>query len=942
MSNRRKLIEVSLPLDEINRQSAREKSIRHGHPSTLHLWWARRPLAAARCVLFAQLVDDPSSRIDEFRDKYRAKGFTEDKVETLAEAEVTVERQRLHDLLADLANWDNLNNKKLWDTAREEIRKSCGDDPPAILDPFAGGGTIPVEAQRLGLEAHASDLNPVAVLINKAMIEIPPKFSGMPPVHPEAEGRIDGWHGSEGLTEDVRRYGKWINEEARKRIGHLYPRVTLNDGTKADPIAWVWARTITCPNPMCGITMPLVRSWWLGRKKGKAAYVIAKVTGKLVEFSIGTDPAQAPEQDGTMEGRGSARCLKCNTIAPAAYVKKFGNEVGFGSSLMATVTTKGRSRVYLPPTVEQARGAEDVQPSEGPRQALSYDPKNVWVPAYGLTTFGALFTKRQLMVLTTYTDLIEAVTDKVMRDYWNREPDAEEGQVRERANSIATLLALSVSRMTNKSSTIATWDSSPKMEAVRSVFARQAIPMTWDYAESNHLASSSGSFSAEVNRVALAIEKLPHSPVAGSARQLDAIDSVDGQYLISTDPPYYDNIAYSDLSDYFYVWLRQSLKGVYPELFRTLLVPKVEELVANPSRHGGRDGAKNFFEGGFKTVFQVARRHATPHYPITVYYAFKQAESNASGTASTGWETLLEGMVRGGWMVTATWPMRSELSNRMIASGTNALASSIVLALRPRAAEAAVIDRREFRDELLAELPARLRELQQGAIAPVDLAQAAIGPGMAVFSRHSRVLEPDGSSLSVRQALTMVNAVLDEVLSEQEGDHDPITRWCIRWFGQFGFNEREYGTAETLASAVNTSVSTVQRSGAVLSGSGKVKLLAPDDLAPGYRPDRDDVVTSWEVTLQAAAALDREGLDAASRIISLARDRVEPHTVKELAYLCFSLAEKAKDTKSAQLYNNLVTSWPEVTVNLSALEKAGTSLPAPLQESLDLEDEPWR
>ena len=373
-----------------------------------------------------------------------------------------------------------------------------------------------------------------------------------------------------------------------------------------------------------------------------------------------------------------------------------------------------------------------------------------------------------------------------------------------------------------------------------------------------------------------------------------------------------------------------------------MLVPKVEELVANPHRHNGKTGAKHFFEDGFRSVFSAARKKVRADFPMTVYYAFKQSESDPAGTASTGWETLLEGMVQGGWMVTATWPMRSERGGRMISVGTNALASSIVLSVRPRPGDSSVIDRREFRDELLAELPARLRELQQGAIAPVDLAQAAIGPGMAVYSRYSRVLEPDGSSLTVRQALTMINAVLDEVLSEQEGDHDPITRWCIRWFGQFGFTEREYGTAETLASAVNTSVSTVQRSGAVRSGNGKVKLLAADDLTPGYRPDRDDVVTSWEVTLQAATALDQEGLDAASRIISLARDRVEPQAVKELAYLCFSLAEKAKDTKSAQLYNNLVTSWPEVTVSLTALEKAGTALPAPLQESLDLEDEPWR
>lgn len=941
MTTRRKLIEVSLPLDEINRQSAREKSIRHGHPSTLHLWWARRPLAAARCVLFAQLVDDPSNRIDEFRDKYRAKGFDEDKVESLAEAEVTVERQRLHDLLADLANWDNLDNEKLWETAREEIRKSCGGNPPAILDPFAGGGTIPVEAQRLGLEAHASDLNPVAVLINKAMIEIPPTFANLPPINPDAEGRLGGWRGAEGLAEDVRYYGQWIRNEAEERIGHLYPKAQLEDGTEADVIAWIWARTATCPNPVCGIDMPLVRTWWLGKKKGKEAYVIPNVVGDQVEFSIGHDPETAPARlEGGTVGKRRATCISCGTSADLKFVRSTAQSVGLGRTLMAIVVAGKRSRTYLAPNAIHRCAADVEKPRSVPNQRIPTPNHDVdRLPMYGMPRWSDAFSARQLISLTTFADLVLESRPRIYADALASGRATDEAE--KYADAVITYLALTVSRLTDYQSTITTWASNPQMEILRNVFARQAIPMTWDYAEGNPFAQSSGSLQIMLSAVTRAIESLPvHGN--GFAKQADAATTFTSNSVISTDPPYYDNIGYSDLSDYFYVWLRRMLKAIHPELFRTLLVPKAEELVANPHRHGGRDEAKKFFEQGFRSVFGVAREHARSDFPLTVYYAFKQTESDSTGTASTGWETLLEGMVRGGWKVTATWPMRSERGGRMISVGTNALASSIVLSLRPRPDDAHVIDRRQFRDELLAELPGGLRELQQGAIAPVDLAQAAIGPGMAVYSRYSRVLEPDGSSLSVRQALTMINAVLDEVLSEQEGDHDPITRWCIRWFGQFGFTEREYGTAETLASAVNTSVSTVQRSGAVRSGSGKVKLVAPDDLAPGYRPDRDDVVTSWEVTLQAATALDREGLDAASRIISLARDRVEPQTVKELAYLCFSLAEKAKDTKSAQLYNNLVTSWPEVTVNLSALEKAGTALPAPLQEALDLEDEPWR
>lgn len=942
MTTRRKLIEVSLPLDEINRQSAREKSIRHGHPSTLHLWWARRPLAAARCVLFAQLVDDPSSRIDEFRDKYRAKGFGEDKVESLAEAEVTVERQRLHDLLADLANWDNLGNQKLWDTAREEIRKSCGDDLPTILDPFAGGGTIPVEAQRLGLKARASDLNPVAVLINKAMIELPPKFVNKPPVHPDSEIRVDGWHGIEGLAEDVLRYGQWVRDEAKNRIGHLYPRAKLEDGTEAEVIAWIWARTVTCPNPICRIEMPLVRSWWLSKKKGKEAYAIPVVVGDRVEYKIGHDPGVAPDanSDGTVDRRG-VRCVGCSSVADLKYVRSQARSIGLKNELISVVASNGSSRVYLSPTNPRGIVPTLPAPHDPPLGKLGNDLRRVTPPLYGLTRFQDLFTRRQLVMMTTLSDLVGEARRRIQEDSSIHFGGHKNSWSTEYANAVATYLAIAVSNVSDDNSSLVSWRSSHGTGATRSTFSRQALPMVWDFAEVNPFSKSSGDLATTIPGIVSVLRSLPGGG-ASSVLMADAKMAFKEKAVISTDPPYYDNIGYSDLSDYFYVWLRKSLREVHPDLFRTLLVPKTEELVANPYRHGGRAGARDFFEDGFRAVFQEARGDARSDYPITVYYAFKQAESDSSGTASTGWETLLEGMVRGGWMVTSTWPLRSERGGRMVSVGTNALASSIVLSLRPRPIDASVVDRREFRDALLAELPMRLRELQQGAIAPVDLAQAAIGPGMAVYSRYSRILEPDGSSLTVRQALAMVNAVLDEVLSEQEGDHDPITRWCIRWFGQFGFTEREYGAAETLASAANTSVSTVQRSGAVRSGSGKVKLLAPDDLAPGYRPDRDDVVTSWEVTLQAATALDREGLDAASRIISLARDRVEPQTVKELAYLCFSLAEKAKDTKSAQLYNNLVTSWPEVTVNLSALEKAGTALPAPLQEALDLEDEPWR
>lgn len=930
---KRKLIEVSIPLEAINEQSAREKSIRHGHPSTLHLWWARRPLAAARTVLFGQLVDDPSSHVDRYRAEACESGVDDAEVDGWVEARVQVERARLHDIMARLADWDNLKDEELWKQARQEILDSTGGNPPPIVDPFAGGGAIPLEAQRLGLEAHASDLNPVAVLINRAMIEIPPAFAGSAPVHPEAERRSIPWKGAEGVAEDVRRYGAWMRDEAKARIGELYPDAILDDGSTAPVIAWIWARTVTCPNPACGIGMPLVRSWWLGKKKGKEAYVVPSVVDGRVEFSIGHDPASAPtkDSDGTV-GRNGAHCVACESHVDLKYVRSEGKAGRIGAALMAVVAQGQRSRVYVTPNADHTSFADVRQPSGVPRGRIPDKAPSFRVQAYGFENYYDLFTNRQLVALTTFSDLVSEARKKVLEDAAAQENRDAESY----ADAIATYLGMIVSRLTNKSSNICTWDSSSKMEAVRSVFARQAIPMAWDFAESSPFGGSGGSFSEEVVRVALTIAKFSPSSPGGVAAQLDAARTVFENRVISTDPPYYDNIGYSDLSDFFYVWLRRSLRKVHPDLFGSMLVPKDEELVANPYRHGGREGAQEFFEDGFRDVFAHARDAAMDDFPITVYYAFKQADVSDGGTASTGWETLLEGMVRNRWQVTSTWPMRSELTNRMLASGTNALASSIVLSLRPRPEGAGVIDKRRFRDELLAELPDKLREMQQGTIAPVDLTQAAIGPGMGVYSRYDRVLESDGSSLTVRQALQMINAVIDEVLDEQENDFDSDTRWCVKWFGQYGFTTVPYGYAETLASSTNVSVAGLARSGVVESAGGKVRLYGPDDLETGYRPDRDSSITLWEIALHAATALDREGVDEAGRILAQSSDRVDASAVKELAFLAFALAEKRKDSSTARLFNSLATSWPEV---MDALVRIGDTGGRAIQGTIDMDGE---
>lgn len=888
---KRKLIEVALPLEAINRESAREKSIRHGHPSTLHLWWARRPLAAARAVLFAQLVDDPSSNPADFP----------------SEEAQRAERERLHGIIERLVIWESVRDEKLFAEAYAEILRSTNGKPPPILDPFAGGGTVPLEAQRLGLEAHASDLNPVAVLINKALIELPPKFRDRPPVFPGlAESEIRSWRGAEGLAADVRAYGTWMREEAEKRIGHLYPKA---DGRTV--IAWIWARTVICPNPACRIEMPLVRSWWLGKKSGRESYVVPSVvsdpshpSGQRVAFDIGHDKA-GPAISPSMAGRRGAACLACDAVASMSYLKTEGAAGRIGATMVAVAAEGQRQRIYSAPTPEQIAAAAVERPSDVPDAQLSTNSQYMGAPLYGMTTAASLFTNRQLTALTTFSDLVPDVMS-VIRSHGASEQYAE---------TVATYLGLGVSRYSNFINSLCQWRPDPGKEQVGHLFARQAIPMVWDFAESNPFSNSAGGWSPAFQFIPKALEYLPTIGV-GEVHQADAASrSFDGA-LISTDPPYYDNVPYADLSDFFYVWLRRTLRTVRPDLLATMLVPKAEELVANPSRHAGRDGAKRFFEDGFRAVFATARQGAMEDFPITVYYAFKQSDSDENGEASTGWETLLEGMIRSGWEITSTWPLRSELGNRMRSIGSNALASSIVLSLRPRPESAPTTDRRGFIAALEDELPASLRKLQQGQIAPVDLPQAAIGPGMAVYSRYSGVVEADGSKMTVRSALARINEILDQVLNEQEGDFDATSRFAIAWYRQNGYTAGSYGAAESLANARGAVVGAMDRDGVLVARAGKVQLIKPADLSWNYDVVTDQRTSNWEALHHLVKTLERDGIAPAGAFLQAALSRddaaVDPDLVKELSHLLFRVAEGNGWTKDALSFNTLVTSWPEI------------------------------
>jgi len=884
-----KLIEVALPLDVINREAAREKSIRHGHPSTLHLWWARRPLAACRAVLFAQLVDDPSAHPDQFP----------------TEAEQDTERQRLFRIIERLVPWEASNDEAILEEARAEIRRCYPDGPPPIVDPFCGGGSIPLEAQRLGLEAHASDLNPVAVLITKALIELPPKFADRPPVHPDDTGKLKishTWKGAAGLAEDVRWYGNWMRQQAEQRIGHLYPKAKLPDGSEATVIAWIWARTVTCPNPACGATMPLVRSFWLGKKKGKEAWVdaVPDRPAKRVQFRIGHGKP-GPPIDGTKTGRGANfRCLVCEQPASADYLKSEGVARRIGAQLMAVVAEGHRERTYLAPDSVHEAVAGVARPADVPDTELAVDPRNLWCVSYGLTHHADLFTNRQLTALCTFSDLVAEARQKAL---------ADSGGDMAYADALATYLAFLVGKMADRNSGLCSWDSSPSKETPRSTFARQALPMVWDAAEGNPFSGASGNWSDAVGFEARVLMGLGTGR-PGTVEQRDAT-SRSGAAAYSTDPPYYDNVGYADLADFFYVWLRRSLRPLYPELLSTVLTPKSAELVATPYRFGGDKGkAERFFRDSLESVFDGLRLACLPDTPLTIYYAFKQTEDDAGETASTGWETMLSGLIRCGLTVTATWPMRTELGNRLVARDTNALASSIVLACRARKVDAGVTDRRSFQRELKAQLGRDLRLLQSGGVAPVDLAQAAIGPGMSVFSSYDRVVEADGSAMRVRTALALINQVLDEVTAEREGEFDEGTRWAVAWYAEHGMDVGAYGRAEDLARAKNVSVAGLVKAGIVESGQGKVRLLDRDELPSDWDPAGDERLTVWEVTQQLVRRLLTDGEASAAEL--LARVDGLGDATRDLAYRLYLVAEAKRWAKEAGPYNALGAAWPEI------------------------------
>jgi len=936
----RKLIEVAMPLDAINASAAAEKNnpfVRR-HPRSIHTWWARRPFTAARALIFCQLVNDPGYQ--------QGGGFKYGR----NKREAAIERKRLFRIVEDLVLWENTTNEEVLERARAEIRRSwrevCElnknhpqaselfnpDKLPAFHDPFAGGGAIPVEAQRLGLESYATDLNPVAVLINKAMIEIPPQFANCAPINPEAgRGELiqSEWNGTRGLAEDLRYYGNIVRIEAEKRLSSLYPDIKITKeiadgrpdlkphiGQTLKLVAFIRARTVASPNPAFhNVHVPLVSTFILSSKAGKEAYIEPVVEGKSYTFRVVMGQPPDGAKDGTKLSRGgNFRCLVSGSPIDAKYVRAQGMRGGLGTCLLAVVVDGNRKRIYLPPVdLDNEQAAADRV--EWVPDGQMYGVHRAFTPAiYGLGAWKSIFTDRQLVTLNTFFLIIDEVRELIRNHAIVSKHINDAGIANRYAGAVSVYMALATSRWADFSNTICSWNSIN--QNIRVMFARQAIQMSWDFAELSPF-SSVGPWTSCLEANFEALSSLS-TIVPGFASQLDAAaQELSAGKIVATDPPYYDNVPYSDLSDFFYVWLRRSLRSVAPDLFSTIAVPKDQELVATPTRHGGRVESESFFLSGMTDAMTRLSDLTHPAFPVVIYYAFKQSETDDDdGTSSTGWVTFLEAVLVSGFQIVGTWPIRTEKRGRSRDNDSNALASSIILVCRKRRIDAPSISRRAFIRELNRVLPEALDEMTKGSgeerspVAPVDLSQAIIGPGMAVFSKYAAVLEADGTPMTVKTALQLINRFMSE------DDFDGDTQFCLHWFEQHGWEKAKFGEADTLARAKGTSVDGVQAAGVIEAGAGNVRLLKWKEFPADWNPSLDTRLPVWEALHQMIRAYSSRGDAGAGKVLKACTGKAE--AARQLAYRLYTLCERKGWAEDARAYNEVVTGW-------SGIEKsAGT------------------
>jgi putative DNA methylase len=696
--------------------------------------------------------------------------------------------------------------------------------------------------------------------------------------------------------------------------------------------------------------MPLTSKWWLSKKKGKEVWIEPKVNeDKNITYSIhynlpDHDQKKAVEigtsfsNEHGKKTKATFKCIVCNAgIVKGDYIDFEANSGRMSSIPIALVAEGKQGRIYLPADNEQMKKVmeQSIQYLSNPivQEQIPLEPargtfaSNAQGRVYGFRAFSHYFTPRQLITLITFISLLQDVREKVMSHA--SFSNLASGQAY--ADAIATYLALAMDKCIDYWSSVCSWNVG--RDTIRNTFARQAIAMAWDFAEANPFSESTGNFLGAIDWIAEVVQEAP-GDIQGKAVQRDATAIINGitPPLISTDPPYYDNVSYADLSDFFYVWLRRSLRSIYSELFSTMQTPKAQELVATPYRfNGSKNEAQKFFETGLRKAFEHMRAVQHSDYPLTIYYAFKQSETeedndeekenkpksnsnNARVTASTGWDTMLEGLIHAGFTVTGTWPIRTEREARSTAIGTNALASSIVLVCRPRPVDAPICMHRPFLKELKIELSQALKKMQHEGIAPVDLAQASIGPGMKVFSQYRQVVESDGTPLRVRTALQLINQVLDEVLAEQEGAFDMQTRWVVSWFEQYAMEEGPYGIAETLSKARNISLHSLEEAGILVVRGGKVQLLKREEYGKTWGGRAGSHLTTWEVTQRIIQALiNGRGEQEAGALLRRAGNLGE--AARDLAYRLYTICERKGWSAEALPYNILVMSWSEVSQN---------------------------
>ena len=923
---RKKLIEVNIPLQAINDESTREKSIRHGHPSTLHLYWARRPLAACRAVIFASMVDDPSECKDEFR----------------TEPEQNAERNRLHNIIKRLVIWKTCNDENLLAEARYEIAYSAArnngenlnvfrakfkNDPkavlhylrdhcPAVYDPFCGGGSIPLEAQRLVLCARGSDLNPLSALLNKAMIELPPKFHNRKPVNPDADpiGMFTGtgrnrtrapWKGTAGLANDIRYYGAWMREEAYKRIGHLYPKAQLPDGTSATVIGWLWARTIPCINPVCGLQMPLMKTFQLSTKEGNQHWTKPVVDRKtnVISWIVQKHIDGVPKR-GTV-GRSGAYCFACGASIKLPYVREQAKAGKMEKTMTGVIAEGYQRRLYISPTDEHIKASLLAEPTWRPRGKIPEKALGISLQNYGFDHWHQLYTERQLTALTTFSDLLREVHHAIIVD----------GGDNLYASTVCTYLTFVIGRIADSGCMFATWSST--WHKICHAFSLPALPMVWDFAEANLFSSSTRNWLSQVEWVAKVVERFPAEVNNGKSYQADAsttVHAMDAPAII-TDPPYYDNIGYADLSDFFYIWLRPLLRDTYPELFGSMMTPKDEEIIASPRFE---DTAQRFEKLLSKTLLRI-QKYCSGEFPTSIFYAYKQQKEEQDGNTSTGWETMLTAVVSAGFQIVSTWPMRTELANRHRGIGSNALASSILLVCRPRQEDAPIIERNDFLQELKKVMPPALDRLTRIAnIRPVDLAQAAIGPGMEVYSRYSKVTRISGEIVPIREVLKEINREITNYHEKETGELDPESQFCLTWLKQHGYMEGNFGDADVLSKAKDVDIDTMHDK-VLLKDPGKVRLLRSEEYA---ERENSENMTAWEGCLRMVwhlSGVEKSG--GISGCTAVARAMPDYESAKRLARVLYAYYETRGDAESAARYNNLVTQWQYISQSMGTPEQ---------------------